>query len=149
MFIIICKKICCGSLYAFSGYVLPIETYLYGPNGGVDRSIAVNTFYIAVMVFGFTAALLGPWLERSGPFKGAFLGASLFLLGNLLTALGVYVKQIAVVYIAYGLIGGAGLGISYIAPVSPLQKWFPEMRGLAAGMEFETFTSFYLDHGLY
>ncbi|KAJ3196563.1 hypothetical protein HK101_008475 [Irineochytrium annulatum] len=85
-------------------------------------------------VFGCTAAILGPWLERAGPFRGALLGAVLFYAGNLIAALGVGVKSIAVVYIGYGFIGGMGLGIAYIAPVSPLQKWFPELRGLAAGV---------------
>ncbi|KAJ3174671.1 hypothetical protein HK101_010865 [Irineochytrium annulatum] len=127
-------QLCCGSLYAWSGYNAPIETALYGPNNLVDRGIATITFYIAVAVFGVTAAILGPWLERAGPRRAAILGAILFLAGNLLTALGVYVRSIWVVYIAYGVIGGAGLGISYISPVSPLQKWFPELRGLAAGL---------------
>ncbi|KAI9331655.1 major facilitator superfamily domain-containing protein [Zopfochytrium polystomum] len=126
-------QICCGSLYAWSGYNVPIENAIYGGNGGVSRAIAVNTFYIAVAIFGSAAAILGPWLERNGPFRGAMLGASLFFFGNLVTALGVYVKQISVVYIGYGLFGGAGLGVAYISPVSPLQKWFPELRGLAAG----------------
>jgi MFS family permease len=90
--------------------------------------------YEITAVFGITAAILGPWLERNGPFKGAILGASLFYLGNLLTALGVYVKSFGLIYFGYGFIGGAGLGISYISPVSPLQKWFPELRGLAAGL---------------
>lgn len=77
---------------------------------------------------------MGPWLERRGPFKGMMLGASLFYLGNLLTALGVYVQNFGLIYFAYGVIGGAGLGISYISPVSPLQKWFPELRGFAGGI---------------
>ena len=91
-------------------------------------------FDMYIAVFGVTAAVLGPWLERNGPFKGAILGACLFYLGNLVTALAVYVKSMGLVYFGYGVIGGAGLGISYIAPVSPLQKWFPELRGLAAGL---------------
>ncbi|KAI9203695.1 major facilitator superfamily domain-containing protein [Polychytrium aggregatum] len=129
-------QICCGSLYAWSGYNLPIEAYIYGLTtpAGVDRGIASITFYIAVAVFGYTAALLGPWLERHGPFRGAMLGAALFFFGQLVTALGCYVKQIAVVYVGYGIFSGAGLGIAYISPVSPLQKWFPEMRGIAAGL---------------
>ncbi|KAI8852902.1 major facilitator superfamily domain-containing protein [Chytridium lagenaria] len=114
-------QLCCGSLYAWSGFNSPIETALYGPNGLVDRGMAVNTFYIAVAVFG------------NGPFRGAILGASMFFFGNLLTALGVHFKQISIIYIGYGLFAGAGLGVAYISPVSPLQKWFPEIRGLAAG----------------
>ena len=132
-------QVCCGSLYAWSGYNLPMEAYIMGANAAVDRATASITFYIAVgnflflkimltsiAVFGVTAAILGPWLERNGPFKGAILGASLFFLGNLLTGLGVYCKAWGLVYFGYGVVGGAGLGISYISPVSPLQKWFPE-----------------------
>ncbi|KAJ3111613.1 hypothetical protein HDU96_005519, partial [Phlyctochytrium bullatum] len=126
-------QLCCGSLYAWSGYNSPIETAIWGPNGLVDRAMAVNAFYIAVAVFGCTAAVLGPWLERNGPLRGALLGAALFFFGNLVTALGVWAKQISIVYIGYGVFAGAGLGVAYIAPVSPLQKWFPEIRGLAAG----------------
>ncbi|KAJ1562711.1 hypothetical protein HK096_004969, partial [Nowakowskiella sp. JEL0078] len=88
----------------------------------------------AVAVFGCAAAMLGPWLERNGPFKGVLLGASLFYAGNLLAGLGVFTKQMWLVYIGYGIVAGMGLGIGYIAPVSPLQKFFPEMRGIAAGL---------------
>ncbi|ORY49196.1 MFS general substrate transporter [Rhizoclosmatium globosum] len=126
-------QICCGSLYAWSGYNAPIEAAIYGMNGGVDRGMASTTFYIAVAFFGCTAAALGPWMERKGPFIGCMAGTALFFFGNLMTALGVYVNQIALVYIGYGIFGGAGLGLAYISPVSPLQKWFPEYRGLAAG----------------
>ncbi|OWA54359.1 hypothetical protein BV898_18764 [Hypsibius exemplaris] len=127
-------QMCCGSLYAWSGFNLPIERKIYGPNGGKDRAIAVNVFYVAVAIFAISAAVLGPWLERRGPLRGGLLGASLFYFGNLLTALGVYLNIMPLVYIGYGVFGGAGLGICYIAPISPLQKWFPEMRGVAAGL---------------
>ncbi|KAL2915777.1 hypothetical protein HK105_204724 [Polyrhizophydium stewartii] len=123
-----------GSLYAWSGYNLPIEAYIYGRNGGVDRNIASNIFYVAVGVFGLTAALLGPWLERRGPMLGCLVGALFFYAGNLLAGLGVYTQHIELVIFGYGIIGGIGLGIAYIAPVSPLQKWFPEARGIAAGV---------------
>ncbi|KAJ1557433.1 hypothetical protein HK096_007289 [Nowakowskiella sp. JEL0078] len=131
-------QLCVGSLYAWSGYNLPIEAAIYGTNLNkgtpVDRNIASITFYIAVAVFGSAAAILGPWLERHGPFKGTLLGASLFYAGNLLAGLGVFTKQMWLVYVGYGVVGGMGLGIGYIAPVSPLQKFFPEMRGIAAGL---------------
>ncbi|EGF79781.1 hypothetical protein BATDEDRAFT_89188 [Batrachochytrium dendrobatidis JAM81] len=123
-----------GSLYAWSGYNLPMEAYIYGLNGAIDRNIASNVFYVAVGVFGITAALLGPWLERRGPMIGCLFGAVMFYIGNLLAGLGVYTKHIELVFVGYGIIGGIGLGIAYIAPVSPLQKWFPEARGIAAGV---------------
>ncbi|KAI8587218.1 major facilitator superfamily domain-containing protein [Geranomyces variabilis] len=132
-------QVCCGSLYAWSGYNLPIERAIYGENlsakkVAIDRGLASNVFFVAVAVFGCTAALLGPWLERNGPRKGAMIGSTLFFIGNLITALGVHVQSLALVFVGYGGIAGAGLGISYIAPVSPLQKWFPDLRGLAAGL---------------
>ncbi|KAJ3014096.1 UNVERIFIED_CONTAM: hypothetical protein HDU68_000440, partial [Siphonaria sp. JEL0065] len=92
-------QICCGSLYAWSGFNAPIEAAIYGMNNGVDRGIASITFYIAVAFFGCTAAALGPTMERKGPFLGCMLGTVMFFLGNLLSALGVYVNQIALVYI--------------------------------------------------
>ena len=90
--------------------------------------------YVTVVFFAVNAALFGPWLERNGPSKGVLLGSCLFFAGNLLTALGVYVKQLALIYVGYGVFGGMGIGISYISPVSPLQRWFPEIRGVAAGL---------------
>ncbi|KAG0340102.1 hypothetical protein BG004_006551 [Podila humilis] len=82
---------------------------------------------------------MGPWLERHGPRKAGLCGAALFLLGNLVTAIGIQVKHIALVYIGYGIFGGLGLGISYISPVSALQKWFPDRRGVAAGLAVSGF----------
>ncbi|KAL2917734.1 hypothetical protein HK105_202607 [Polyrhizophydium stewartii] len=123
-----------GSLYAWSGYNLPIEAYMYGRNGSIDRNIASNIFYVAIGVFGITTAVMGPWLERRGPMLGCMLGAVCFYTGNLLAGLGVYTKHIELIIFGYGIFGGIGLGVAYIAPVSPLQKWFPEARGIAAGV---------------
>ncbi|EQC39370.1 hypothetical protein SDRG_03572 [Saprolegnia diclina VS20] len=123
-------QFCCGSVYAWSIYNTPMDTYLFG-NGADGRS--PYTFYIAIGTLGSTAAVLGPWLERHGPRRGMFLGATMFFLGHLTTAVALYYKSIVGVYVGYGLIGGFGIGINYISPVSALQKWFPDMRGTAAG----------------
>lgn len=88
------------------------------------------TFYIAVGMFGISAASMGPWLERHGPKKALFLSSSLFFFGNLLSSLAIYLKAIWLLYIGYGVFGGFGLGLGYISPVSPLQKWFPNKRGI-------------------
>ena len=81
-----------------------------------------------------TSAVMGPWLERNGPKKGALIGGTLFFIGHLISALGVYVDKLPVIFIGHGVFAACGLGLTYISPVSPLQKWFPEMRGFAAGL---------------
>lgn len=109
----------------------PVDSYIYGDDT-VGR--APITFYVAVATFGPSAAVLGPWLERTGPRSAAIFGSCMYFIGQLLAALAIWLKQIGLLYVGYGVIGGCGLGISYIAPVSPIQKWFPDRRGLASGV---------------
>ncbi|ORX90693.1 MFS general substrate transporter [Basidiobolus meristosporus CBS 931.73] len=123
-------QFCCGSLYAWSVFNRMIDTHV---NNDPDAGLAPITFSIAVGMFGLSSATMGPWLERNGPRKGALLSASLFYLGNLIAAMAIHFKQMWLLYIGYGIIGGFGLGLGYISPVSSLQKWFPDRRGLAAG----------------
>ncbi|KAF9906311.1 hypothetical protein EC991_000799 [Linnemannia zychae] len=130
----------CGSLYAWSVFNDPIDSFIYGsvtnPTTGKSTPVAHNaavTFYIAVGCFGLSAALNGPWLERHGPKLAAIVGSTIFFLGNMIAAIGIYTRIIALLYFGYGVLGGAGLGLCYISPVSALQKWFPDRRGLAAG----------------
>ncbi|KAG0048523.1 hypothetical protein BGZ83_006540 [Gryganskiella cystojenkinii] len=128
----------CGSLYAWSVFNDPIDGELYGldtklkPPKPLQHNAAV-TFYIAIGFFGFSAAINGPWLERVGPRKAALVGTTLFFIGNMIASIGIHTKLIGVIYFGYGVVGGAGLGLSYISPVSALQKWFPDRRGLAGG----------------
>ncbi|KAK9765087.1 hypothetical protein K7432_006860 [Basidiobolus ranarum] len=123
-------QFCCGSLYAWSVFNTPIDTLV---NGDANAGLAPITFSIAVGMFGLSSATMGPWLERNGPRKGALLSTFLFFLGNMISALAIHFKQMWLLYIGYGIIGGFGLGLGYISPVSALQKWFPDRRGLAAG----------------
>ncbi|KAF9976741.1 hypothetical protein BGZ73_007966 [Actinomortierella ambigua] len=130
----------CGSLYTWSVYNDPIDAYIYGTTpdavtgkpAPIEHNAAI-TFYIAVGCFGLSSAINGPWLERHGPRLAAVIGSTLFFLGNMISAIGIRAKIIALVWFGYGLLGGAGLGLCYISPVSALQKWFPDKRGLAAG----------------
>ncbi|RHZ02033.1 hypothetical protein DYB35_005784 [Aphanomyces astaci] len=123
-------QFCCGSLYSWSIYNTPIDTYIYK---NATAGNAVYTFYIACGLLGSTAALLGPWLERNGPRAGMSLGSSCFLIGYIIAAISLANESMVGVYLGYGLVSGFGLGINYISPVSALQKWFPDMRGTAAG----------------
>ncbi|KAI9591351.1 major facilitator superfamily domain-containing protein [Syncephalis fuscata] len=119
-----------GSIHAWSVFNRPVDEYIYGDG---QRGMAPTTYSILILFNGIAASLMGPWLERHGPRPSLIIGASLFALGHLIAALGVYVRQISVVYIGYGVVTGYGLGLSYISPVSTLQKWFPDRRGFAAG----------------
>ncbi|KAG0229594.1 hypothetical protein BGW41_002985 [Actinomortierella wolfii] len=120
----------CGSVYAWSVWNRPIDIAIYG----ADLKVAPITFYINIGCLGLAASLLGPWLERNGPRKAGIIGGSLFCFGHWIAGLGVYLKSMGVVFFGYGVVSGLGLGLCYISPISALQKWFPERKGLGAGL---------------
>jgi MFS family permease len=91
--------------------------------------------YTLFFVFlGGSAAIWGGWLERSGPRKAGVVSAICWCGGMLLSAVGVYLHQFWLMLLGSGVIGGIGLGLGYISPVSTLIKWFPDRRGMATGM---------------
>jgi len=94
----------------------------------------VTVFSIGIVVLGLSAALFGGWLERAGPRKAGIVAALCWGGGFLIGAFGVYIHQLWLVWLGMGLIGGVGLGLGYISPVSTLIKWFPDRRGMATGM---------------
>jgi MFS family permease len=126
-----------GQAYAFSTFNLPLTKVL-----GVTRSAPDDwhlaevgwTFSIAIVLLGLSAAVFGRWVERVGPRKSMFTAALCFGGGFMVAALGVHYHQILLLYFGYGVLGGCGLGIGYIAPVSTLIKWFPDRPGMATGM---------------
>ncbi|HLJ89737.1 MAG TPA: OFA family MFS transporter [Candidatus Angelobacter sp.] len=91
-------------------------------------------FSIAIVFLGLSAAVFGKWLEKAGPRKAMFASAVCFSTGFLVSSLGVQLHQLWLIYIGYGVIGGIGLGLGYISPVSTLIKWFPDRPGMATGM---------------
>ncbi|KAJ6635273.1 putative MFS-type transporter YhjX, partial [Pseudolycoriella hygida] len=99
-------QFCCGSVYAWSVFNVPIDEAITG-NG--ETSEAPITFYIAIGMLGFSAALMGPWLERNGPKKSLILSSCSFFSGNLIAALAIYIKSIWLLYLGYGVIGGFGI----------------------------------------
>jgi MFS family permease len=97
-------------------------------------SATVVTFEIGIVFLGISAALFGGWLERAGPRKAGLVAAAFWGGGFLISAFAVHIHQLWLLYIGLGLIGGIGLGLGYISPVSTLIKWFPDRRGMATGM---------------
>lgn len=97
-------------------------------------SDVVWTFAIAIVFLGLSAAVFGHWLEKAGPRKAGVAAAICWGGGLMISALGVSWHQLWLIWLGSGVIGGIGLGLGYISPVSTLIKWFPDRRGLATGM---------------
>jgi MFS family permease len=91
-------------------------------------------YSLAIVFLGLSAAFGGTWLEKVGPRRTMFLAAVCFGGGFYLSALGVVLHQIWLLYLGYGVLGGCGLGLGYVSPVSTLLKWFPDRRGMATGL---------------
>ncbi len=133
----LCVHLCIGEAYAFSVFNLPM-TKLIGITQSAPEDWKLTDlgwiFSIGIFFLGASAAVLGRWVEEGGPRKAMFAAALCFGGGFIVAALGVYIHNIWLVYFGYGVIGGIGLGLGYISPVSTLIKWFPDRPGMATGM---------------
>lgn len=129
--------LCIGQAYAFSVFNDPL-TRVLGITGAAPDDWKLTTlgwiFSLAIVFLGLSAAFGGKWLEKVGPRLTMFVAACCFGGGFLISALGVYLHEIRLLYLGYGVIGGIGLGLGYVSPVSTLIKWFPDRRGMATGM---------------
>ncbi|WQG59224.1 OFA family MFS transporter [Pseudomonas sp. RTB3] len=144
--------LCIGMAYGFSVFWLPLSKAL-GITAPVacapDMSFITQVFssqcdwpismlgwiYTLFFIFlGCSAAIWGGWLEHSGPRKAGVVSALCWCGGLVISALGIYTHQIWLMWLGSGVIGGIGLGLGYISPVSTLIKWFPDKRGMATGM---------------
>ncbi len=140
-----------GMAYALSVFWKPLAKAIPGGDSAACKSLGffdllttttcnwpdsstVVTFEIGIVFLGISAALFGGWLERAGPRKAGLVAALCWGGGFLISALAVYVHQLWLLYLGLGLVGGFGLGLGYISPVSTLIKWFPDRRGMATGM---------------
>lgn len=118
-----------GSVYAWSVYTTPLTQQL-----GWDLKETQFTFSLAIFFLGISAAFLGHFLEKKGPQRSGILTAILFGVGIAGSGLAIELESVYLLYLFYGLLGGIGLGLGYITPVSTLIKWFPDKPGLATGM---------------
>jgi MFS family permease len=118
-----------GQVYAFSVFKEPLVEHF-----GTKLTPISIIFSIAIAMLGLSAAFGGTWVERAGPRKAMFAAGCCWSLGFVVSAFGVATDQLWLVYLGYGVIGGIGLGIGYISPVSTLIKWFPDRPGLATGL---------------
>jgi len=126
-----------GQAYAFSVFKLPLTKVLgitQSTPGDWSQPQLAWIFTIAIVFLGLSAAVFGRWLEHAGPRKSGVVAACCWGLGFFISALGVKVHSIWLLYLGYGVLGGCGLGLGYITPVSTLIKWFPDRRGMATGM---------------
>ena len=144
--------LCIGMSYGLSVFWLPLSRALSigrtAPAACPDMSIATSlfttacdwrvsdlviVFSIGIVMLGLSAAVFGGWLERAGPRKAGLAAALCWGGGFLIGSLGVYLHQLWLIWIGMGVLGGIGLGLGYISPVSTLVKWFPDRRGMATG----------------
>jgi MFS family permease len=143
--------LCIGMSYGLSVFWLPLSRAI-----GLDKPVAcpeitvvqdlftttcdwrvsdlLVVFQLGIVFLGLSAAVFGGWLERAGPRKAALAAAICWGGGFLIGAYAVYIHQLWLLWLGVGVIGGIGLGLGYISPVSTLIKWFPDRRGMATGM---------------
>ena len=147
----LCIHLCIGMAYGFSVFWLPLSRAvgMTAPKACPDMTLWDELFTttcdwkvasmgwmytLFFVLLGVSAAIWGGWLERVGPRKAGFVAAICWGGGLLIGAFGVYVHQLWIMWLGCGVIGGVGLGLGYISPVSTLVKWFPDRRGMATGM---------------
>src|ERR1700734_357306 len=147
----LCIHLCIGMAYGFSVFWLPpsrgigITAAKACPDMSLTQELFTTTcdwkvaslgwmFTLFFVVLGVSAAIWGGWLERAGPRKAGVVAACCWGGGLLVGAFGIYVHQLWIMWLGSGVLGGIGLGLGYISPVSTLIKWFPDRRGMATGM---------------
>jgi MFS family permease len=118
-----------GQAYAWSVFKPSLESAL-----GLSGTQSALPFQLGIVMLGLSAAFGGTLVERNGPRWAMFVSMTCFSSGFLLSALGVFTRQYWLVVLGYGFVGGIGLGIGYISPVSTLIKWFPDRPGMATGI---------------
>lgn len=118
-----------GSVYAWSVFTSPLQAEL-----GWSLSNVSFTFSLAILFLGLSAAFMGHFVEAKGPSISGLVSTGFFASGLAIAGFAVQLESLWLLYLGYGVLGGIGLGIGYITPVSTLVKWFPDRRGMATGL---------------
>lgn len=129
--------LCIGSVYAWSIYnpaLIRQQGVVIPAAGDWNLQQVVWIFTVAIVFLGLSAAIAGKWLEKVGPRMVGVVAACCWGGGYLIGGLGIVTHQLWLLYLGYGVIGGVGLGLGYVSPVSTLIRWFPDRRGMATGM---------------
>lgn len=129
--------LCIGSVYAWSIFNPALIKQLGVVTSAADDwsfASVVWIFSTAIVFLGLAAAIAGKWLEQVGPRATGFLAACLWGGGFLIGSVGIATHQLWLIYLGYGVVGGSGLGLAYVTPVSTLIRWFPDRRGMATGI---------------
>lgn len=125
-------NLCLGSIYSWSVFVEPLTAYF---SGSLGRTVSANEvlmpFSVFLACFAVAMPFTGKYIETAGPRKITMIGGILTGLGWILAS---FVPSVEMLYVAYGVIGGLGVGIAYGAPVAVAARWFPDRRGLAVGL---------------
>src|ERR1700689_1292420 len=152
----LCIHLCIGMAYGFSVFWLPLSRAIgitaskACPDMSLGQELFTTTcdwriasmgwmFTLFFVALGVSAAIWGGWLERVGPRKAGVVAAFCWAGGLMLGAIGIYIHQLWLMWLGSGVIGGIGLGLGYISPVSTLIKWFPDHRGMATGFAIAGF----------
>jgi len=152
----LCIHLCIGMAYGFSVFWLPLSRAIgltaskTCPDMSLAQELVTTTcdwriasmgwmFTLFFVLLGVSAAIWGGWLERVGPRKAGVVAALCWAGGLMVGAVGVYVHQLWLMWLGAGVLGGVGLGLGYISPVSTLIKWFPDHRGMATGFAIAGF----------
>ena len=129
--------LCIGSVYAWSIFnptLIRVRGVAASAADDWTLSQVVWIFTAAIVCLGLSAAVAGKWLEKVGPRMVGTVAAACWGGGFLVGGLGILTHQLWLLYLGYGVIGGCGLGLGYVSPVSTLIKWFPDRRGMASGL---------------
>ena len=118
-----------GGVYAWSVFTKPIAQQ----TGWREASVSF-AFSLAIFCLGMSAAFMGRLVEKFGPTVTGTISAIFYGSGIMLTGVAIHTHQLWLLYLAYGVIGGLGLGSGYVTPVSTIIRWFPDKRGLATGL---------------